>query len=85
MDQIITVCRKALKLQIKNTTQLEISLLEQELKHNYTEAISIVARGFVINMNHITNIGTVVATLMDRYYEWLLKYTRTDQTQFNEA
>ena len=37
MDQIITVCRKALKLQVKNKTQLEISLLEQELKDNYTE------------------------------------------------
>ena len=35
-DRIITEFRKALNEQVKNATQLEIALLEQELKDNHT-------------------------------------------------
>ena len=64
---------------------MEIALLEQELRDNYNEAISIIPGGFVINTNFNTNTNTVVASLMDSYHERLLKHTCMDLTQFNEA
>ena len=42
-------------------------------------------RGFVINANITTNTDTVVANLINTYHEWLLKYTHTNQYQFNES
>ena len=76
---------KGLKEQVVKAIKLEIALLEQKILDNYTEAIRIIYRGFVINANIKTSTNTVITALMDSYHEGLLKHTHMDKSQFREA
>ena len=66
---------------------MEITLLEQKLKYNYTEAIRFIAGGLVISANYNTNTNTnnILSALMDSYHGGILNHDSINRTQFNKS
>ena len=78
IDWIITDVCKDLKEQVVKAIKLDIVLIEQELRDNYTEAIRLINRGLVINQNFNTNTDTVATDLINSYHEILLNNNSMD-------
>eukprot|EP00957_Ditylum_brightwellii_P121714 9282339-Ditylum_brightwellii.AAC.1 len=55
---------------------LEIRLLKREIKIHFVKSMRIIAEGFLINSNDLTNTDAVVAALFKRHSDTLLQHSR---------